>query len=243
MVAFRLDDATSQPRTRAEIAAERVREIGRRQPDGSRLGSREDLRRICGVSVGTFNEALRILQSTGEITVRPGPGGGVFAAERSAFARLTRQMQDVARIQPDLDEVTRIVRALDPLIVADAATTIDAAGRKELGERLAQLESSKDGHLKDVLLSSFEVYATIVSAGPDPLLRAIVGTLLRAMVLAVQSAPGSVTPNWTAAVDRHIAGVSALVEAILAGDIDSARAARRSYDLVELFDAALPHAT
>ena len=241
MAAFLLDDASAQPRTRAEIAAERVREIGQRQSAGSRLGSRSDLREICGVSVGTFNEALRILQSTGEITVRPGPGGGVFAAERSAFARLSRQVQDLTRIQPDLSEVTRIVRALDPLIVSDATAHIDADGRQELRERLAVLESSKRGKLRDVLLNSFEVYATIVSLGPDSLLRAFVGTLLKALVLAVQSVPGPVTPDWTDLVDRHIDGVSALVDAILVGDVDAARAARQSHDLVELFDAALAH--
>jgi DNA-binding FadR family transcriptional regulator len=243
MADFLLNEATAQPRTRAEIAAERVREIGQRQPAGSRLGSRSDLREICGVSVGTFNEALRILQSTGEITVRPGPGGGVFAAERSAFARLSRQVQDLTRIQPDLNQVTRIVRALDPMIVADATLGIDDAGRIELRTRLERLESSVRGQLRDVLLSSFEVYATIVSLGPDALLRAFLGTLLKALVLAVQSVPGPVAPQWTDMVDRHIAGVGALVEAILTGDVDAARAARQSHDLVELFDAALAHSS
>lgn len=243
MAAFLLDDASAQPRTRAEIAAERVREIGQRQSPGSRLGSRADLREICGVSVGTFNEALRILQSTGEITVRPGPGGGVFAAERSAFARLSRQVQDLTRIQPDLREVTRIVRALDPLIVADASAHIDTAGRRELRQRITLLEASSRGQLRDVLLASFEVYATITSLGPDSLLRAFVGTLLKAMVLAVQSVPGPVAPDWTEMVDRHIAGVSSLVDAILAGDVEAARAVRQSHDLVELFDAALAHSS
>ncbi|WUX26907.1 GntR family transcriptional regulator [Streptomyces sp. NBC_01438] len=41
------------------------------------------MRNQCGVSVGTFNEALRLLQSRGLVTVKPGPGGGLFSGEQS----------------------------------------------------------------------------------------------------------------------------------------------------------------
>src|SRR3546814_2652311 len=53
--------------SRAEAAAEQIAELARSAAPGTRLGSREELRALCGVSVGTLHEALRLLQSTSEI--------------------------------------------------------------------------------------------------------------------------------------------------------------------------------
>lgn len=64
---------------RAERVAEQVSQLIESVTPGSRLGAKEELRRLCEVSVGTCNEALRLLQARGLVTVRPGPGGGLFS--------------------------------------------------------------------------------------------------------------------------------------------------------------------
>ncbi len=69
--------------TRTELAAQRLAAIARSARPGDRLGSKAELRERCGVSVGTFNEAIRLVQSRSLVTIRPGPGGGLFAAEQS----------------------------------------------------------------------------------------------------------------------------------------------------------------
>ena len=61
--------ARSHP-TRPEQAADQLAMLATSLKPGQRLGTKDDLRASCGVSVGTFNEALRMVQARGLITVR-----------------------------------------------------------------------------------------------------------------------------------------------------------------------------
>ena len=73
---------------RAEAAAQILAEIARESGPGVRLGTKDELRKRCEVSVGTFNEALKISQNRGLVALRPGPGGGIFSQAPSAIVRL-----------------------------------------------------------------------------------------------------------------------------------------------------------
>ena len=73
---------------RSEYAAALLAKLAERSSPGARLGTKVQLREMCEVSVGTFNEAVKLAQSRGYVTSRPGPGGGIFAAEPSAMVRL-----------------------------------------------------------------------------------------------------------------------------------------------------------
>jgi DNA-binding FadR family transcriptional regulator len=224
-------------RTRAELTAEAIADMAAQGAPGDRIGSREELRAAADVSVGTLNEALRILQSSGIVTVRPGPGGGVFVADRSVFAGIDRDVRDIARLHPDLAQVTRVVRALDPLIVADAARHRDAARVRELRDRMARLEAARDQGAGSVLRASLDTYLTIIGCGPDRLLRAFGGTLVAAQAEAIGAVEDG--PEWHALVDAHLASVRAVVTAIIDGDADAAIRARADGDAVELFEAVL----
>src|SRR4051812_46758310 len=78
--------ATAPAATRPEQAAELIASLAAAAEPGDRLGTKDELRARCGVSVGTFNEALRLVQSPGVVTVRPGPGGGLFASRQSPWS-------------------------------------------------------------------------------------------------------------------------------------------------------------
>src|SRR4051812_47317785 len=78
--------------TRPEQAATVLAEMASAAEPGERLGTKDELRSACGVSVGPFNEALRIAQARGLVTVRSGPGGGLFASRQSAMVRLGNSM-------------------------------------------------------------------------------------------------------------------------------------------------------
>ena len=106
--------------TRTELAAARLTAIAGAAMPGDRLGSKEELRTQCGVSVGTFNEAIRLLQARKLVTVRPGPGGGLFAAERLPMVRLGNSVLALDAGQTSVANAVRIRDALDPLMIEDA---------------------------------------------------------------------------------------------------------------------------
>jgi len=233
-----VSESSSPPR--AERAAARIVELAVAAGVGTRLGSRDELRVICGVSIGTLHEALRLLQSTGEIVVRTGPGGGVFAGERSALADLVRAVR--RPLAPDFPQVARILTALSPLVIADAVAALDDAGARSLRERLAAIvaaraEGSGAEGLRGVAHASLELFATIASLPDDGILRAVTGTTLAIQISALPTITGPVTAHWGALVDRHVAAVTEVVDAICAGDPSAASAARSTGDPMEFFRA------
>ena len=89
-------------------------------------------------SFGRTNEALRLLQARGLVTVRPGPGGGLFACEPAPTVRLGNLMLALDSDQASVADAVRIRNTLDAMVVEDAvghATAADiAALRGGLGD-------------------------------------------------------------------------------------------------------------
>src|ERR1700722_8386712 len=128
--------------SRGEAVAAQLIAIAEEAVAGDRLGSKEELRARCEVSVGTFNEAVRIAQSRGVISVRPGPGGGVFAAAQSPMVRLGNSVLALDTGQTSVAEAVRIRDALDPLLIEDALWHASPADIAELREILADMASA-----------------------------------------------------------------------------------------------------
>src|SRR2546430_9196320 len=88
--------------SRPEQAAEEIATLAANLEPGARLGTKDEIRAHCGVSVGTFNEALRLAQQRGIVRVKSGPGGGLFADRQSPLVRLGNSMlavdQDAASV-------------------------------------------------------------------------------------------------------------------------------------------------
>src|SRR5271169_6065326 len=87
---------------------------------GSRLGTKDELRRRYFVAYGTLNEALRILQQRGYVTSRTGPGGGLFASVPSASLRLSHLILGF-REGGTMADCAAVRRALEPSVAVDAA--------------------------------------------------------------------------------------------------------------------------
>ena len=128
--------------SRGESAAAQLIAIAEAAAAGDRLGSKEELRARCAVSVGTFNEALRITQSRGLVLVRPGPGGGVFAAAQSPMVRLGNSVLALDGDEASVAEAIRIRDALDALLIEDALWHASPADIAELREILAEMAAA-----------------------------------------------------------------------------------------------------
>jgi len=214
--------ASSTSRSRAEIAAETIAQLAREAGAGARLGSREDLRALCGVSVGTLHEALRLLQSTGEIFVRTGPGGGVFAGESSALSDLVRSIHGQVFGAPLYPQTARVLGALRPLIFADAVASLDEASAALLEERVSALEAVRGGDVREFVSASLEVFATIVSIPPPGILRTVAASILRAQMDTLRGLSGGIDPDLRREADEHAAAVSRMTRAVIDGDLDAA---------------------
>src|SRR3954471_16338210 len=89
------------PTTRGRSAADHLAvEIAAMQ-EGDRLGTKKELCARLGVASGTLNEAIRLLQERGLVTLRPGPKGGIFVARTDPIVRLGRTLLPL-RAEPDL---------------------------------------------------------------------------------------------------------------------------------------------
>ncbi|MFE6887999.1 FadR/GntR family transcriptional regulator [Streptomyces sp. NPDC057694] len=208
---------------RAEQAAERVAALIETVPPGSRLGTKEELRTLCEVSVGTFNEALRLLQSRGLVTVKPGPGGGLFSAEQTPMVRLGNSVLALDTQQGDVADAVRIRDTLDPLLIDDAlwhASPADIAG---LHQHVTAMEEA--AHEDDPVAfvhANWRLHAAIAAISPNTLL----GSLYVGLLDLIESHTLSVLPAGDQPlgeyIDRRCALHRDLVDALDRRDRDAA---------------------
>ena len=175
--AGRADGGTRQ--TRTELAAARLGAIAAAAMPGDRLGSKDELRGQCGVSVGTFNEAIRLLQARKLVTVRPGPGGGLFAAEPSPMVRLGNSVLALDAEETSVADAVRIREGLDPLIIEDAlwhASPADLAGLRAQVGRMREAAEALDpiGFIR----ANWGLHARIAGVSPNVMLRSLYTSLL-----------------------------------------------------------------
>ncbi|MCG5215545.1 FCD domain-containing protein [Streptosporangium soli] len=167
------------PLTRPEMAAERIAVLARAAEPGARLGTKEELRATCGVSVGTFNEALRLVQARGLVSVRPGPGGGLFAAEQSPMVRLGHSVLAIDADQTSVADAVRIRNALEALLVEDAlwhASPADIAQMRDLIGEMALAVDALDSTA--FTRANWRLHARIAAVSPSEMLRSIYTGLL-----------------------------------------------------------------
>ncbi|MFC4911800.1 FadR/GntR family transcriptional regulator [Actinomadura gamaensis] len=166
-----------RPSGRAEEAAALVSELLARLEPGARLGTKEQVRARCGVSVGTFNVTLRLLQERGLVTVRPGPGGGLFAPDtaprpESAHGGTAPDAEDEAAARAALEDAFRVREAIEPLIVEDAlwhGSPADFAELRALAVEMGEAADRLDGPA--YVHAAWRFHARLAAISPGPLLR------------------------------------------------------------------------
>ncbi|MGN6576398.1 MAG: FadR/GntR family transcriptional regulator [Nocardioides sp.] len=144
-----------------------------------RLGTKEEVRATVNVSLGTFNETLRLLQERGLVTVRPGPGGGVFVAEQSPMARLGHALLGLNIDRTTIAEAVRIRNALEFLIAEDAcryATEADLAAMRGALKRMADAVEDEDGI--EFLHANWDLHSKVAAAAKREMLSSLYLSLL-----------------------------------------------------------------
>jgi len=224
--------------SRGESAAAELIAIAEAAAPGDRLGSKEELRARCAVSVGTFNEALRIAQSRGVVLVRPGPGGGVFAAAQSPMVRLGNSVLALDGDQTSVAEAIRIRDALDALLIEDALWHASPADIAEMREILAEMAAAAE-RLDSIgfVQANWSLHARIAAVSPNPMLRSLYVNLLD----RIESHTLAVLPYGTEPIPAYLAERHALHTAII--DAIEARDRARALTLVADHNTSNPPPT
>lgn len=212
--------------TRPERAARRIADIVRTTDAGARLGTKDELRRTCGVSVGTLNEALRLAQSRGLVAVRPGPGGGVFATEQSPLVRLGNSVLALDADESSVADAIRIRDTLDELIITDALWHSSPADLATYHTQLDAMAAARDRSDAAAFMdANWRLHELLAHVNPSPMLRTIYTALLdivRTHTVAVLSGEGHTSDEL---MDTRYRIHAELVTAIADRDPDRLRGA------------------
>lgn len=164
---------------RAEYAARILQGLSDRATPGQRLGTKFELRERCDVSVGTFNEAVRLAQSRGYLTSRSGPGGGIFAAQRSPIVRLGNSVLALDGDATSVAEAVRMRDALDPLLVDDALWHSSATDIADMRRCLATMAVARDaGDAVAFVHANWSLHHLIAEVSPSAILCSVYTSLL-----------------------------------------------------------------
>jgi DNA-binding FadR family transcriptional regulator len=224
--------------TRPEQAAEQLAELAAGAEPGTRLGTKDELRARCGVSVGTFNEALRLVQARGLVTVRAGRVGGLFASRQSPLVRLGNSVLAIDDDATSVADAVRIRDALEPLLVEDAVRHRSASDVEALRQGLERMRAAADAvNGNEFLRANWALHARMAAISPSVMLRSFYLSLLEMIeshTLSVQSVDEAPLPEY---LDKRYQLHADLVSAIDGQD------ARRALDLVLVHNATTAAAT
>lgn len=186
--------------TRPEQAAEQLAELAAGAEPGTRLGTKDELRAQCGVSVGTFNEALRLVQARGLVTVRAGRVGGLFASRQSPLVRLGNSVLAIDDDATSVADAVRIRDALEPLLVEDAVRHRSAGDVEALRRGLERMRAAADAvDGNEFLRANWALHARMASISPSVMLRSFYLSLLEMIeshTLSVRSVDEAPLPEY-----------------------------------------------
>jgi DNA-binding GntR family transcriptional regulator len=157
------------------------------------------------------------------VLVRPGPGGGVFAAAQSPMVRLGNSVLALDGDQTSVAEAIRIRDALDTLLIEDALWHASPADIAELREILAEMAAAVQRlDVVGFVHANWSLHARVAAVSPHPMLRSMYVNLLdhiESHTLAVL--PYGNEPVPEAMAERH-ALHAAIIDAVEARDRDRA---------------------
>ncbi|WP_157157313.1 MULTISPECIES: FCD domain-containing protein [unclassified Diaminobutyricimonas] len=209
--------------SRPEVVARRIAEMVRSLPSGARLGSKKEIQAIVGVSEGTLNTTLRLLQTRGLIRVRSGPGGGVFAVEQSPIARLGNAVLELDSDDIDIPASAQVRNGLEYEVINDACEYRTNRDLKDIDVLLADMRDAVGKSDDDRFIhANWMLHRRIAQVTPNLTLSSLyVGLLdtIEAHTLRIAAASGQDLQLFHA---ERLQIHEALVDTIRTGDPDAA---------------------
>jgi DNA-binding FadR family transcriptional regulator len=208
-----------QVKTSLRVARNVIRDIVTQDlKPGTRLPGETVLMESFGVSRSSMREALRILETNGFISVRPGPGGGplINEVDPTDFGKTTAMFLQMSRTT--LAEVFEARRHLEPLIAGIAAEH----------PRVERLEPLRESLKKHAEYTAFEPnsYLELIQDFHVVLTDTADSDVLGLFSLSLQSivrervAPVRIPSNrWREVIDEH----RAIATAVLDGNPETAQ--------------------
>ncbi len=199
--------------------------VDRHLPPGSRLGTKTDLARQYGVSMGTVHAAVRLLEAQGLAAGRPGVGGGVFVSQPLPYLGLASILFTL-RESSDQTSVRDLLEArasLDVLLARRAAEEGSAEDVQRLRAALAELETAgreAPHDLEAYMRLDWALHDRIAQAAHNATLLAVYRTILgfiTAQVQHVMPRPGTIL-----AIQENLAVHRGIVDSIVDRDKEAA---------------------
>lgn len=143
---------------------------------GSTIGTEAELLDLFRVSRPTLRESLRILESQGLLTLRPGPKGGILVAKPSIDV-LAHTLSVLLRVNNvPFSEILRARMAIEPALVRDAALHGTEADFSEMELTIKRLEAAGDDG-QAIYRENREFHNIIARAARNPVLEVFWSTI------------------------------------------------------------------
>jgi DNA-binding FadR family transcriptional regulator len=193
-------------------------------PVGQLLGSEAELMDRYDVSRAVFREAVRLLEHHQVAVMRRGPGGGLFVAEPGAesVAAALALLLERRGIQPGHLFELRLVVELTVVDLAIKRLDDDRAAKLRLALD-AERDAATSGSSLEFVAVGHDVHGVLAGMVDNPVfeLMALVLIQLTRLHQAVPADPP--VTSAPAAIDDVIRAHAAIVEAVLARDVELAR--------------------
>jgi GntR family transcriptional regulator, transcriptional repressor for pyruvate dehydrogenase complex len=191
-------------------------------PPGARLPAERELGAQFGVGRTSIREALRMLQATGMVTVRP--GDGVFVAvcsppNEQPFARWE------SLYHYRVEELFEARLAIEPLAAARAASRATEDDLRALSATLVEFERGvEEDDLAAMVLADGNFHEAVTRASRNRMFQAMLGVANHLLIESKRTGLGA--PGRPR---RVLAKHRAIFDAITAGDAQLAESAMRDH--------------
>lgn len=191
-------------------------------PPGARLPSERELGVQFGVGRTSVREAVRMLQATGLVTVRP--GHGIFVASDSPGAGWPFARWE-ANFHYRVEELFEARIAIEPRAAARAAALAGHDDRDALARSLARFETAiHASDLPEMVLADSDFHDAIMRASHNRLFQAMF-SVANHLLIESRRASLSTSDRAPRVLDKH----RAIYDAIVAGDAPGAEQAMRAH--------------